>query len=116
MRKVSNRLMAGLALASALVLSGCAGSMMDEPVISDTASFHAARQIEVLKPGQDVRLVVFGVDDLTGIYKVSDSGRLKLPGMGTIEVAGMTPTELEQLVTEKLVNAGKDAQVSVMLD
>ncbi len=105
------------ALAVALALTGCAGGMGEQTAIEDVASFHSAPRIEVVRPGQSLRLVVFGSSDLSGTYRVSEHGVLRLPGQENIDVSGMSVRELEQLIAARLAAAGREnPQVSIMIE
>jgi len=55
-----------------------------------------------LGAGDVVRLITFGEEQLTGEFRVADSGTVALPLVGPINTAGRTPAELEQAVAEAL--------------
>lgn len=55
-----------------------------------------------LGPGDVVRLITFGEDQLTGEFRVADSGSVALPLVGAVRAAGLTPTELERAVADAL--------------
>lgn len=54
-----------------------------------------------LKPGNKIKLTVFGEKDLSGTFEVDATGALSLPLIGNVHVAGMEPGKLEQIVTDK---------------
>jgi polysaccharide biosynthesis/export protein len=58
-----------------------------------------------LGPGDVVRLITFGEDQLTGEFRVADSGTVALPLIGPIRAAGLTPADLEKSVDDALVRA-----------
>ncbi len=58
-----------------------------------------------LGPGDAVRLITFGEDNLTGEFRVSDAGTIAVPLLGGVRAAGLTPAELETLVAGKLKQA-----------
>ncbi len=106
----------GVAMGSAVLLSGCASSLDVVPSIPDTASFIDS-SAQVLQPGNTVRVVVFGNDALSGSYALDKQGHMKLGPYGSISAAGLTSAELEQKIAEHLAARGvNNAQVSVMIN
>jgi protein involved in polysaccharide export with SLBB domain len=55
-----------------------------------------------LSSGDKVRIAVFGEDDLTVSERVSDRGTISFPLLGELNVANLTPGELEALVASRL--------------
>lgn len=47
-----------------------------------------------LGPGDQVRIITFGEEQLTGEFRVDDEGRVALPLLGSVKAAGRTPREL----------------------
>jgi protein involved in polysaccharide export with SLBB domain len=86
-------------LAVALLVSGCAGSTLSEA--EQQAAVTAASSPAKLQPGDKIRIVVFGEDNLNGEYQVDQSGQISLPLAGTIKVQGLTQSELEQELAKK---------------
>jgi polysaccharide biosynthesis/export protein len=70
----------------------------------------------VLGVGDVVEVRVFGEPDLTGIHQVSQSGQIRLPLIGAMDVAGETPDALAKNIESKY-NASflKSAQVSLFV-
>ena len=65
--------------------------------------------------GDQVRIITFGEDQLTGEFRVDDQGRIAIPLLGGVQAAGLTPQQLESELQQKL-KAGKllrDPSVSV---
>lgn len=87
--------LAGAALA--LALTGCAPGRDLPPL--PPASVAAEYR---LGPGDAVRLITFGEDQLTGEFRVSDGGTIALPLVGAVHAAGLTPSGLERAVAEAL--------------
>ena len=58
-----------------------------------------------LGPGDVVRLITFGEDSLTGEFRVSDSGTIALPLIGSVRASGLSPDALATRVSEALVHA-----------
>src|SRR6516225_7909589 len=86
-------------LAVAFVVSGCAGSTLSDA--EREAAVAAATAPAKLQPGDKIRIVVFGEDNLNGEYQVDQSGQISLPLAGTIKVQGLTQAELEQELAKK---------------
>src|SRR5258708_31768351 len=69
-----------------------------------------------LGPGDQLRVTVFGADDLSGEYPVSDTGTAVLPLIGEVKAAGLTPRELEAAIRTKLAGGYlKDPKVSIQI-
>ncbi|MES2326043.1 MAG: polysaccharide biosynthesis/export family protein [Pseudomonadota bacterium] len=68
-------------------------------------------------PFDKLQITVFGVPELSGKFQVDAAARLSLPLAGTIDAAGLTPTELAQAIDTRLRgNFVKNPQVSVNLE
>lgn len=55
-----------------------------------------------LSSGDKVRIAVFGEPDLSVSERVSDRGTISFPLLGELPVAGLSPDELEGLITSRL--------------
>lgn len=87
-----------LVLATALLsLAGCAGSVSSLPPVNTIAD-----QAYRLGPGDELRVIVFGFDQITNNYTVSDAGKISLPLLSTLEVEGLSTAELETVVSGAL--------------
>lgn len=80
-----------------LLLAACGGPGSGLPPLaaSDPAAY-------ALGPGDQVRIITFGEETLTGEFRVNDSGNIALPLLGTVRAAGLTSTELETAVASAL--------------
>ena len=56
-----------------------------------------------LGPGDVVRVITFGEESLTGEFRVSDSGKIALPLVGSVQASGMSPDALAAKVSDALV-------------
>lgn len=90
------RVLIGLLLACVL-LGGCASGVSRLPELAPVTG-HAY----VLGPGDALLITVFGDADLTGPYKVSDSGAISMSLIGQVNVQGLTVQELQQKLIERL--------------
>lgn len=62
----------------------------------------AAQDDYHLGTGDRVRVQVFGEDDLSGEFKVGDTGKIAMPLIGEVSAAGLTASQLEAAVIEML--------------
>lgn len=112
----------GALVCSTLALGACAS----DPVPMTSTQFVSVLDsnelpapltgIGILGPLDKVRVDVFGVEELTREVQIDGSGRLSYPFIGSIDVAGKAPAEVEALITSRLA-AGyvRNPQVSVNL-
>jgi polysaccharide export outer membrane protein len=65
--------------------------------------------------GDQVRIITFGVDPLSGQFRVDDQGNISMPLIGDVHAAGKTPDELASTVKARLSGQKfvKDPSVSV---
>jgi polysaccharide biosynthesis/export protein len=52
--------------------------------------------------GDQVRIIVFGEDQLTGEYRIDDQGRIALPLLGSVNGNDKTAQQLEQTIATQL--------------
>lgn len=84
-------------LVTVLAFAGCGGPGSDLPPlpIGGAASYS-------LGPGDQVRIITFGEENLTGEFRVNDSGNIALPLVGAVHAAGLTSGDLEAAVAAAL--------------
>lgn len=104
------RIYAPLALTAA-ILAGCAGPGADLP---DLPPVQAGQY--VLGAGDRIRIITFGAEQLTGEFRVGDSGDIAVPLLGTVHAAGLTSRELSHRLTDGLVRTGMFKQPSVAVE
>ena len=51
-----------------------------------------------LGPGDEIRMNVFGVEELSDTYRIDGMGRISLPLIGEIDISGYTLTEAERVL------------------
>jgi polysaccharide biosynthesis/export protein len=90
------RALIGLLLACVL-LGACASTVSKLPPLAASA-----RHPYVLGPGDALLITVFGDSDLTGPYRVSDSGAISMSLIGQVIAQGLTVQELQQKLMERL--------------
>ena len=82
-----------------LILAGAAGgadSSAPPPGAADLSNQY------VLGPGDRIRVVVFGHEDLSGEFSLSADGGVSLPLVGAVAGAGKTPNALEAAIVSAL--------------
>lgn len=52
--------------------------------------------------GDQIRIITFGEDQLTGDFRVDDRGRIAVPLLGSVQAGGLTPQELDQRIAAEL--------------
>lgn len=133
------KLFGGLSLLSALVLAGC-GGFSNEPQMQAAAAplpahpqahTQAAGQQPVqhaapmpgrisqyqLDAGDELRVIVFGQENLSGTFRVDDSGSITMPLLPPLGVRGLstaqTKTAIEQALSQTLLrNPNVSVEVS----
>ncbi len=105
---------AAAAALAGVALSACSASA-PEPVIPDVSAYHAPSQPRLLDAGQTVKIVAFGVDGLSGDYRIDADGALDLGRYGKLPAAGMSAPRLEEAIAARLAEKGRaGVRVSVM--
>jgi polysaccharide export outer membrane protein len=80
-----------------LALAGCGGPGTDLPLLPVSGPVDYS-----LGPGDQVRIITFGEETLTGEFRVNDSGNIALPLVGAVHAAGLTSAGLETAVGSAL--------------
>ncbi len=70
-----------------------------------------------LGPGDLVKMTVFGSPDLETQARVAESGTITCPLIGTVTIAGLSPTEAERLLVSKYVDGGflRNPQINLLV-
>lgn len=82
-----------LLFGAGLGLSGCITALPPLP---------PAETAYRLGPGDRIRVITFGEQQLTGEFRVSDSGDIALPELGTIHATGLTAHQLARHIAAAL--------------
>ena len=97
------------ALAAMLALAGCAEGANLSPLPNETSESYN------LGPGDEIRVITAGEDQLSGDFHVSDAGNIALPMLGSVKAAGMTTSALGEEIAKDAQSQQilKDPSVSV---
>jgi len=97
---------------AALLALGACGSRDNTPIVPDTSNGQAlslapsngvaAAADYKLGPNDRTRIIVFGQPSLTGEFVLDGNGVLAFPLIGNVDARGMTPSQLQAALAEKL--------------
>jgi polysaccharide export outer membrane protein len=76
------------------------------PPVDTTATQGVERSVGVLRPGDALKIAVWREKELSGEYLIDARGLVQIPGLGDIVVAGLTPMEVKERLSEQLVRRG----------
>lgn len=102
----------GLIIVFAVLVSGCA-NRLPYGAYEVGAAFNAPYHID---SGDQLRISVFGQEDLTRIYSVDGSGKVAMPLIGAVKARGRTTEQLEVAIAGALAQGyirKPDVQVEV---
>jgi polysaccharide export outer membrane protein len=100
-------------LAALLAIGGCGDNDLTPIVPDDTtgppggalalgADRRASAADYRLGPNDRTRIIVYGQPHLTGEYVLDGNGVLAFPLIGNVPASGMTPTELQRTIAQRL--------------
>jgi polysaccharide export outer membrane protein len=105
------RIVRHIAIAMLLAAASCGGPGRDLPQLpADSAEEYR------LGPGDQVRIITFGEENLTGDFRVNDGGKVALPLVGGVHAAGLTAGGLEAAVGAALRQAHLVQKPSVAVE
>lgn len=104
----------GLQTPSALdAMPGTQGDPMNTPSGPDVSG-SAPDSGYRLGPGDQVRIIVFGQPDLSGVFRLDGDGLISMPLINNVDAKGLSAEELQKRIVAKLTpNYLKDANASV---
>ncbi len=107
-----------VALCFAIALAACAGLPEPGADVPHTSSFASdASEAYQLRTGDKLKLLVFGQESISGDYKVTKDGFIDVSQIGKVQAAGLTVSQLQQQLAEKLRDGiVENPQISVLLD
>ncbi len=87
--------------------------VMGSIALDRTPSVVKAAPDQILAPGDVLDILVLGDGDLTRTVTVRPDGKISLPLLGELEVAGLTPAQLADLLSTRLRQYLKNPSVTV---
>ncbi len=110
MQYSSRPILTALLLTGTLMLAACGTPGDNLPPIPN-----ALNDVYRLGAGDQVRIITFSDEQLTGDFRVNDSGNIALPLIGPIKAEGLTTNQLEGSVAQvlKQKNLYRDPSVAV---
>jgi protein involved in polysaccharide export with SLBB domain len=96
-----------------LQLGGCLRDY--GPVVSDSVPVAPTSVASRLQSGDQLKIIIFGEDSLSGIYDVSPAGTISMPLIGSITAMGRTTEEIQHSITRAYANGKflQDPKVTV---
>jgi polysaccharide export outer membrane protein len=76
------------------------------PVDTTVSQGGVERSVGVLRPGDALKIAVWREKELSGEYLIDARGLVQIPGLGDIVVAGFTPMQVKERLSEQLVRRG----------
>ncbi len=101
-----------LLIGLSVLVSGCATN----PVVTNTVQPQLVAPYQ-LDAGDELRVIVFGQQDLSNTYTVDQAGRISMPLIGSVPVRGRTTAQIEKSIASALSNGFvRNPDVSVEVD
>jgi polysaccharide export outer membrane protein len=69
-----------------------------------------------LGPGDQIRIITFGDEQLTGEFRVNDNGTIAMPLLGAVKAAGLTTAQLQSEITHSLTSRNLYTNPSVSVE
>lgn len=86
-----------MSICAVLAMTGCSPGSNLSPLADSTVKTYQLGQ------GDQVRIITFGEDQLTGDFRVDDTGTIALPLLGSVPAAGLTTPQLSGKISEALI-------------
>jgi len=102
-------------LLAVLTLGICIATSTSSCVFGQTPATQPVQNSDVMGPGDSVTIVAPESEELSKVWRVTSSGDLSLPMLGTVHAAGWTTDQLAQELTLRLKAYVKQPQVSVYI-
>ncbi len=104
-----------IALAGILLI-GCAGNT-SLPTAESTTPVNKVGALEeyYLQPGDTLDIIFYNTPELSREVTIPPDGKLSLPPLDEFPVAGLTPNQLDTILTQKYKAELKDPVINVML-
>jgi polysaccharide export outer membrane protein len=87
-------------LLACIAVAGCAPHGSDLPALDAQSS--VINEAYTLGPGDKLQITVFGVDDMSGQFTVSEAGMVGVPVIGEVRATGETVAGLQHEIVDAL--------------
>jgi polysaccharide export outer membrane protein len=71
---------------------------LNQQLLSMAVNMHDDDGVYRVGPGDEITVTVFGVDELSGDYRIDGLGRISLPLIGTVPISGYSLSEVENVL------------------
>lgn len=88
-------------LLSGLGVAGCYTDF--GPVVTDSVPVAPYNVASHLQPGDQLKVIVYGEDALSGLYEISPAGAISMPLIGPVMAAGHTRADVERAITSAYI-------------
>jgi protein involved in polysaccharide export with SLBB domain len=110
--------LAAAAMLLGLAVGACSTSEANLPMLDQSASVGSTGGASGyrLGPGDKLKVTVFGAEDMSGDFIVTDAGYVASPLVGDVKAAGLSPQEFANALQRKLADGYmRDPKVSVQV-
>lgn len=99
-----------------ILLTGCAGNP-PPPLAESTTPVNKVGALEeyYLQPGDNLQIVFYHTPELDREVTIRPDGKLSLPPLDEFMVAGLTPYQLDKILTQKYKDELKEPVINVIL-
>jgi polysaccharide export outer membrane protein len=104
------RSLTALALATALLAGGCAGTNPPAPPLAETADYKY-----LIGPGDSLQITVWRNPDLSATVPVRPDGKITAPLVEDVTAIGKSPTELAREMEQRLRKYIQDPVVTIVV-
>lgn len=104
-----------IALLAGLQLAGCYTDFGPVEVAAGPTSLTGAGVASLLRPGEKIKITVYGEESLTGDYDINPAGYVTVPLVGAVKAAGRSQAELGKDLANRYVRGGflQDPHITV---
>jgi polysaccharide export outer membrane protein len=87
----------GAIVAIGLQLGGCYTDF--GPIVTEPEPINPSAVAARLETGDKLKVIIYGEDNLSGVYEINPAGSVTMPLVGALRAAGRTRAELEREIT-----------------
>ena len=98
-----------------ITLTGCGGKNLSPPPVEKPPVFKETVDGYYLQPGDNLEIKFFYNSELNENVTIRPDGKISLQLINEIQAAGLTPEQLDELLTKEYRSSLKQAEVAVIL-